>query len=245
MRGLQRAHNLFTPRDVSGYYVVIGLLPAIEEALPRLRTLIDCLEATPTALHAWLTETMIAVTFRPDDGDASGMPKSEVECRRPSTFNHHTDAYTAVYVVYSAAHDSEVWWRDVHTRDVIGAAGDVPPNDLTSLRGGYLPDNSVDRIRALDDAGLPMDFIARIAASRSYARFDITAPAARATAEQTLDQRTCAACRKPAFLMCGQCKFARYCSVECQRADWLASHKSGCAMWRVTKLVLLEAASGE
>jgi hypothetical protein len=39
--------------------------------------------------------------------------------------------------------------------------------------------------------------------------------------------KLCATCSKPAKNVCGGCKSIRYCSVECQRADW-TRHKVEC-----------------
>ena len=43
------------------------------------------------------------------------------------------------------------------------------------------------------------------------------------------------ACTKSPVSHCSRCGLARYCSVECQRADWIAGHRSECDM-----LVLLQ-----
>lgn len=36
---------------------------------------------------------------------------------------------------------------------------------------------------------------------------------------------------------CGSCECVRYCSRECQKADWKAGHKDHCVLWNVSAMV--------
>ena len=88
-------------------------------------------------------------------------------------------------------------------------------------------------------------FDARIAAVRSIehpvaaAWLELNPPAKRAADVRADADRVgmqCAGCEEyfalDALSVCAACKFARYCSVSCQRADWKKRHKTICAVMR-------------
>ena len=52
-----------------------------------------------------------------------------------------------------------------------------------------------------------------------------------APSQPTTDQHICPRCTQPATRLCGTCKNIRYCSAECQQADW-PSHESLCKSFK-------------
>ncbi|KAI0762020.1 hypothetical protein BD413DRAFT_587163 [Trametes elegans] len=52
----------------------------------------------------------------------------------------------------------------------------------------------------------------------------------------------CAVCYEDATRVCAACKYTRYCSVQCQKADW-KTHKKGCQMQQMLNRINKQHAS--
>jgi hypothetical protein len=235
-KGLRNAFGMFAPREVPGFYVLNGMLDVVEAALPRLRLLVERVEATPEALRGWLTTSMQVHDFRPSTSVAAD--DAIVVAARARGFDHRTDVFVRIHLVYVRSAASEVWYRDVHVRNVKSGG---TPLGAERMRDTYMPDSREEIVAELERAGFPR---ALLELSVRAGSVDPSAPEKRAMARSLLERTTCTACRAPASRMCGGCKFARYCSSECQRADWRTKHKQSCRTWAAMKKMLLMGASG-
>jgi len=231
LRGLQRNFNMFVSNaSTRGYYLVTGVLDQLETAFGELRAHADALETTPDFLHDWLKRTMRMCMFVPDTGDQT----------YPENFNDATDVFIHMFVAYEWNLASEGWFQNTAVSEV--RTSDQLPDGYVSMQDTFLPTGFADRMRTLVEAGVPLNILLNRASASSGE--STSTPERRAMARQALARRQCAVCEREAFSLCGTCKCIRYCSPECQRADW-TNHKPHCSIYAVIKRIMLEIASGE
>mmetsp|Transcript_4846 Transcript_4846/g.14371 ORF Transcript_4846/g.14371 Transcript_4846/m.14371 type:complete len:257 (+) Transcript_4846:425-1195(+) len=105
------------------------------------------------------------------------------------------------------------------------------------LAGAQAPAPASEETKA--DTGAPAKAPDALPAAEAKREAD---EAARRREWRTKARRTCFECGRvgplsePRFLVCDACGYARYCGVECQRADWHDSHGELCDAMRQIKL---------